>query len=62
MGNMKIQESKVEGKSYKKIYLKKLEKILLLFKVNWENTTAALARGQAGQLMVKELDPDAPHR
>jgi len=28
----------------------------------WENTTAALARGQSGPNMVKELDPDAPNR
>ena len=38
------------------------ENVRICAQVNWENTTAALARGQAGHLMVKELDPDAPHR
>jgi len=30
--------------------------------ISWENTTAALSRGQGGPHMVKELDPDAPNR
>jgi len=30
--------------------------------ISWENTTNALSRGQAGPHLIKELDPDAPHR
>ena len=35
---------------------------MTFIQICWENTTAALCRGQMRPGMVKELDPDAPNR